>query len=334
MSVWRASFPAVAALGLLLACGKGSHATGGGSTPCGDYFAAMTLGPCPLGPTLPSDAWSRESARFQQVCQSWSTLPGSQITDAQLEACASAIQSAGCVPPGAIEPACLFVGALAPGAACNENLQCQSGLCFFSAAIGDAGPETTVTTCGQCVDLTPVGQPCSANTCVQGAACDLSASPPACVTPTSGPVGSPCNGVTTGCDATSYCDAAAAMCVPTLAQGQSCGADEQCTPPSTCRAQTCSPPGSTGDACLLDNDCAAGLGCSQSSTCGAVTWAASGDSCGDLVRCTVGFCPLLGPCPAVVADGQPCDATPASTCDELSTCVSGTCALADSNVCM
>ena len=327
----------VVAIGLGLgACGnKGSSqaAADGGSTPCEDYFDASFVGPCPTGPTLPPAELARERARFEQVCQYGLALPGSGLTDAQLEACATAIQSAGCVSSGTPAPApCNFFGAQPNGFPCNEDFQCQSELCFQSAPVGEAGAPPSETTCGKCSSVGALGDPCSGSTCIPGAVCDTAATSPTCVTPTSGQQGAICDGVAKLCDAGLYCDTS--VCTPALALGKPCSTSAQCAAPAICSAQACAAPGQAGDTCTIDADCAAGLGCSsQSSTCGSVTWASAGDACGDSVRCLVGPCPVLGVCPTVIADGQACT-DPTSTCDDFSSCVDGTCVLEDSVACM
>jgi hypothetical protein len=89
-----------------------------------------------------------------------------------------------------------------------------------------------------------------------------------------------------------------------------------------------------GATCEQDLTCAAGLGCGLASqTCGPITWASSGQACGDLVRCLVGDC-NDGICPSVIADGHACTVgDPSSTCDTFAQCQGGTCVLQDSQVC-
>ena len=143
------------------------------------------------------------------------------------------------------------------------------------------------------------------------------------------------------------------------------GAPGGCLAPLACvglpGASVCSS-GAAGALCLSDYDCNAGLGCvpagpcasngqtarfgcSQSGQCTSMTWAGPGQPCSDAVRCLVGTCfgsgfastgqdadggLIVGTCPMVVPDGQPCAV---GTCDTFSECFAGKCQLLDSVVC-
>jgi hypothetical protein len=67
------------------------------------------------------------------------------------------------------------------------------------------------------------------------------------------------------------------------------------------------------------------------------TWAESGGTCGDTVRCIVGTCPAgqgnTGICPTVIPDGQPCGTDNGETCDVEAECRNGSCALLSSVSC-
>lgn len=336
---WRRfrGLPFAAMALVLFACGTGGSGGPGGSdasasTPCGDYFDAILLGTCNTGPVLPDDELARDRGRFERVCQASLALPGSTLTQAQLETCAGAIHAAGCTGRPGLPQACLFDGTLAVGAACNEAFQCQSGLCFASAPVGDAGPGAT-TGCGKCEAVASAGQSCASMTCAAGTVCDPTRSPSVCATVKSGGAGAGCNGVTTVCDVGFFCDVTTMTCKPTFAAGQACTSTSECTAPATCRAKTCASPSQAGGGCYVDTDCASGLGCGVGEKCGAITWASAGQPCGDLARCLVGVCSSAGTCPAVVADGQPCPTDDAHTCDSLSLCVDGACALEDTVAC-
>src|ERR1019366_6252154 len=273
-------------LGVALACGT-SHGgpAGGASTPCGDYFDAVRANPCGTGPTLPDSETARMRSRFEQICAGYPSLPGSQITGDALEACAAAMQAAGCAGAGTTPQVCDVLGTQPAGAACNETFQCQSGACFQTATLGEAG--STPNLCGQCLAVTSVGQTCAEN-CAQGAACDDTMSPPTCVAVTQGAAGATCNGKTAVCAAGLYCDSTG-TCSAFSAAGQACTSTGECAPPSTCRGETCQAPGATGVACGGVSDCATGLGGSfPSMTCGSVAWAGAGQPCSDLTRCLVG----------------------------------------------
>ncbi|HEX8795747.1 MAG TPA: hypothetical protein VF765_32580 [Polyangiaceae bacterium] len=318
----------------LVACstssGGGSDASAG--TPCGDYFDAIVIGVCDTGPTLPDDELARDRARFEKVCLASLALPGSTVTQVQLEACAQAIHAAGCTGRPGVPGACLFAGTLAPGSACNEDFQCQSALCFAAAPVGDAGAGT-VGGCGKCEPVASVGQSCAMETCAQGTVCDPTKMPSTCATVTSGGVGAACNGATTVCDVGFFCDVSTMKCTAQHPPGHACTGSSECTAPATCRSKTCASPSQAGGGCYIDTDCVAGLGCSMSETCGAITWASAGQPCGDLARCLVGACSSTGKCPAVVADGQTCPTDDAHTCDSISLCINGVCTLEDTVAC-
>src|SRR5580698_3034859 len=106
---------------------------GPATSACEHYYAAQNLR-CG-GPVLPSSEAMRQEARSVQVCLNDVALPGSGMTRASVEACASALDSSPCELPGGLPVACKFNGALPGGAPCNEGLQCQSGYCQGTAAL-------------------------------------------------------------------------------------------------------------------------------------------------------------------------------------------------------
>lgn len=331
----RSGWLAIAGIAAALAaCGTSSGGGGDASagTPCGDYFDALLLGACNTGPMLPGDEMARDRGRFETVCKASLALPGSTVTEAQVEACAQAIHAAGCTGRPGVPQACLWAGTLSPSSACNEAFQCQSGLCFAAAPVGDAGAGAPGG-CGKCEAVATAGQPCTGTTCAQDTVCDPTKMPPTCATVTSVGVGAPCNGATTVCDPGTFCDVTTMKCVATYKEGQTCNASTECTAPATCRAKKCTSPSQAGGGCYVDTDCVAGLGCSMNETCGAVTWASAGEHCGDLARCLVGACTSAGTCPLVVPDGKACPTDESHTCDSLSLCVGGVCTLEDTIAC-
>jgi hypothetical protein len=331
-SRWLATAATAAALAACsTSSGGGSDASAG--TPCGNYFDALVIGTCNTGPMIPDDELARDRARFETVCQASLVLPGSTVTQAQIEACAIAIHDAGCTGRPGLPQACVFSGALSAGSACNEDFQCQGGLCFAAAPVNDGGAGAP-NGCGKCEAVASVGQSCAMATCARGAVCDPTKMPSTCATVTSGGAGASCNGATTVCDVGFFCDVATMKCAPTFPVGQACNGSSECTAPATCRAKKCTSPSEAGGGCYIDTDCVAGLGCSVNEQCGAVTWATAGQPCGDLARCVVGACSSAGTCPAVVADGQPCPTDDGHTCDSLSLCVNGKCTLEDTVACM
>src|SRR5580658_2338043 len=94
---------------------------------CDHYFAASQIVQSPRvrftalgeragcnGIVLPESETARIRARFEQVCLNEMALPGSGMTPATLEACASAIDSSPCE----VQPVeCTFFGTLPGGAA-------------------------------------------------------------------------------------------------------------------------------------------------------------------------------------------------------------------------
>src|SRR5690349_14923313 len=71
---------------------------GTSTTPCSHYFVAQ-YERCG-GPVLPANEAARIRARFETMCRNEMDLPGSGMTDASLEACASALDAASCQLPG------------------------------------------------------------------------------------------------------------------------------------------------------------------------------------------------------------------------------------------
>jgi hypothetical protein len=334
---------------------------------CDDYFAAQYDRGCG-GPQLPPTEAARLRTRFEQVCQNQYALPGSGITPAALEACASALEASPCELPDGPPAACAFQGSLPGGAACNEGFQCQSQVCQGTADFspgGQIGPNT----CGTCSP--PVAD---AGTPV-----------------TYGDIGATCDDPTTlSCKTGLYCAAQTAQCVQLAVAGAPCGEGPKppgnpggCVPPLSCvgnaGAATCSL-GATGAFCLDDLDCAPGLGCvpgpcappgvgarigcAASGTCGAVAWASAGQPCNPPeTLCLVGSCSdevSLGPppispegglypgtCGRVIADGQSADdGNVFATCDTFAEpfqanyqfmngvpSPAGTCTLLDSITC-
>jgi hypothetical protein len=152
--------------------GSGTVMSSGGSAACDHYFDAQYLR-CG-GPVLPAAEVSRIRSRFQQVCTNEFALPGSGVTEASLEACASAMAASACQLPAGPPIACDFRGTLSGGAACTDNVQCASGQCQGTQTFSPEGPTAPVT-CGTCVPAVAVGQVCGQGNfsagCPQGAGC-------------------------------------------------------------------------------------------------------------------------------------------------------------------
>lgn len=347
---------------LLAACGCLREPTlskapvdSGPAIPACDHFFAAEYLRCG-GPRLPADETARVQGRFEQVCANEIALAGSGVTAATLEACASALDVSPCEFPAGPPQACNFRGSLPGGAACTDGLQCESGQCqdhVLMTPEGPVGPRT----CGTCEAAAGVGEVCadanvsagcSMGTCLTG---DITASAPTytCTAIVEGDLGAPCDDLAAICKPGLYCAAQTGKCTGLAAMGAPCGDGTTppgnpggCVAPLACvgsGAPTCTS-GAAGASCYYDLDCSLGLGCSQSGQCGQITWVGPGQPCSDVVRCLVGTCddtggwprigPIMGTCPAVVPDGQPCTG---GTCDTFSECFAGTCQRLDGVVC-
>src|SRR5262245_30465112 len=79
---------------LFLAVACGGSVTQNSATPtaaCARYMRALFAGPC--GPHLPDSEMSRLQTTFESICPEELTLPGSDITAAKLDTCASRLES-------------------------------------------------------------------------------------------------------------------------------------------------------------------------------------------------------------------------------------------------
>ena len=333
-------------------------------------FGTTTHGGCG-GPQLPAAEQARLLSRFEHVCQNQMALPGSGMTPAGLEACASAVEASPCEFFD-LPTACAFYGSLPGGAVCNEGFQCESGQCEASSFTVPPGQIWPYRSCGTCLPAAGVGQACAGSGtpvgCAANATCsggDASAS--TCVPVTSGGVGATCdNGNKLLCNEGLFC--ADGQCMPLADAGAPCddepnppGNPGGCAPPLSCVGEagtsSCSV-GATGAFCTQHMDCAPGLDCvpgpcpggqvdCSSGTCGPVTWVGAGEPCdGFATRCLVRSC-LLGPgpggqmCPLVAGDGQSSDGG-ATTCDTFAEATPAnshtmnapnTCVLVDSVTC-
>jgi hypothetical protein len=314
--------------GFAWACGAGhgaspSSSNGPQADACGHYYDVVWGESCGSLP-LPAAELARQRSRFVQACVNQFSLPGSVATPADVSSCTDSLGSLGC-RSNSLPAACLPVGTLATGAACNESLQCASEFC--------SGAQTTG--CGTCSAIIPDGQSCAlgtSGTCRPQSQC--SSTTMTCGPTTIGDVGAPC-GSDFDCKVGLFCGG---TCKGLEAKGDSCTSLTDCAYPLICppATLTCQSPGPPGSACQFDTDCVYGLGCDSSSfTCKAIAWAGAGQACGGATRCFVGDCPAAGgTCPTVIADGQACAASdPASVCDAFSVCLNGMCVLPDSSVC-
>jgi hypothetical protein len=321
--------------------GSGGGPAGGGS--CDQVFDAIMS--CATVP-LPADEVARERPRFDAVCAAAMALPGQGATSSTLDACASALRNGGCVMLDADSGPCAFAsGTLAGGSACVSDGQCQSGTCTPSTSATDGGYGP----CGTCAAPSAIGQACQSHSCGPSAACMYSNGNSTCVSVTVSGSGHSCDGYAVQCSQGLVCNQATLTCSSPAAAGATCAKDGDCASPLVCppassagtSGSTCQSPGATGARCRNDFECAAGIACDPwAQTCGPRTWAAPGQACGSgVARCYVGVCPNEssgggGVCPAVVADGQPCDPTSGTTtCDAFAQCVGGRCVLGYDGLC-
>jgi hypothetical protein len=320
-----------AGLGLGVVVGCGSSSGSGSGSGCDAYFQAAFLSGCDEGPLPPQSEIARIQGIFETICANEEALPGSGFTDAVLGACASAITAVGCGVNVAELPACQVTGSLAPGAACSEATQCQSGSCDITFT-GD-----TLAACGTCAKAAGVGQPCPmmGTSCEEGATCDLTSG--VCKMITFGAAGASCEMPSQECGSGTFCvfSTETATCTAPGGMGAACVDSVFCQSPLGCIHGKCGPRSASGGPCNEDGDCASGLGCNvTTSSCGSVTWVSAGAACGNLTRCLVGECDSTGKCPTVIPDGQSCAPTnTTAVCDTLSNCTAGKCTLPGTSSC-
>ena len=317
---------------------------------CRHYYVAQYAMGCG-GPTLPMNETQRLEGRFVQVCLNQMALPGSGMNAAGVERCAEALSASACELNWGLPAECRFEGTLSGGAACNDDVQCQSGRCSGMAAVSPGGQEGPYA-CGTCAPVAAVGEVCGQGNfsagCAGNAACVIEPGMESAATPTyvctalvAGDVGAPCDDLTKTCQTGLYCATQTATCAVLGSAGAACGegpgrgAPGGCGKPLSCVGlpgmATCSQ-GAPGSFCLNDFDCPAGsgcipgpcstatvrVGCSASGTCGPVTWVSPGQACDAFAtRCLVGSCGQdhgIGPGLPPSPDGGP----PMATCPNIS----------------
>jgi hypothetical protein len=338
-------FAGVAFFGLCaaVACGGSGGAPpsgnpdGGAASPavlaaCDLYFDALYANNCG-GVPPPADELARVKVRFERVCAAAVSLPGAVETASYFETCANALNTLGCGQLNLTPGPCAFIaGSRGGGAPCLTDHQCQSGDC------------SAIDTCGTCAAVSAgggPGQPCSPG-CQPGTACSAAR---LCTTVTYGDAGARCDGIVTRCNAGLVCNLALGQCAALGGAGAKCAYSSDCgrglVCPGPVTPTTCQSPGPAAASCGEPSDCAPGLVCDYTThQCAAVTWASPGQPCTGSKQCLVGRCPIgsngvpAGPCPAVIADGQPCGGQDNSkTCDTFAQCFAGACHLGLAGLC-
>jgi hypothetical protein len=88
--------------------------------------------------------------------------PGANIQESQASACLKAAEAATCEDITSSLAACQFKGTLTDGAACANDAQCASGVCYV--------PDKAA--CGTCKAMAKAGGDCSATKCEPGLTCN------------------------------------------------------------------------------------------------------------------------------------------------------------------
>ena len=205
---------------------------------CRHYFNATEA----CAGRTPSDAeLARLANRFDEGCLARFDMTGAAYSAADLEACATALDSAGCGSLDGLPPACDLRGSLPGGAPCMLALQCQSGICSGGQTIEQTAdhPISIVATCGTCASAAAKDAVCSGGGCANGLTCVSE------------------NIVTIG----------ASECEPLSLGGAGAACDPyvpaRCQPGLYCTNETCTPLGKVGTPCQDPG----GYGCAPSLVC-------------------------------------------------------------------
>jgi hypothetical protein len=295
---WRGAGAAGVVGLLLLGCGSSATKTdgGGGGSGCAAYANKFCAEIQACAPGWLQIAGYGDLAGCQRSylasCNASLTAPGSAWTAALAEQCGDAYTGMSCstfLGEGGIPTACLVRdGTAADGAPCSTPWQCKSGRCSL----------TTIGSCGTCVPVAPLGQPCTPNeilgsSCANDLVCALT---PASVTTPVCAMGAPMGGAcadTAVCPVDGYCEASTHVCTKLPGVGQSCDASQiyYCDPKQTgalCDATTsmcltisapdggcgpdggggsCTPATSDGGTCAPADICNVASGCFDFGAC-------------------------------------------------------------------
>lgn len=326
-----------ASFAALLAPGCSSTTEDDQEAACRTYVEAMVNLTSRCDAPAPDDVRGHLLERGILACKVAFQETGSGVTSVTVKECADALPKIACGDPS--PAACQDIrGSLGDGAACRSSYQCAGGLCAFAPSVSSALP-----TCGTCAARLAVGATCEgqSNRCVYGSQCVNAR----CIAYSNADVGAPCvKEEAHGCKTGLYCDTAgdttssSGTCKAMPGEGAACGNGFTCEEGLTCSRGSCVKPGVEGGACGTGLPaCGDGLACNPlEEKCIKVAYGKAGARCGLATRCAVGRCSGddtdsgEGVCPAILGDGQACDAKDTSkTCDEFAECLNGTCQIPD-----
>ncbi len=279
--------------------------------------------------TLDQDAADHMRDRFRASCLKLHALPGSQVTAAQVHACARAATSTDCRDTRTPAECVNVAGMLREGAPCTVSAQCAGRACGFTSSDSK---------CGVCKTVQPVGATCliGGAECAEGSDCVAGV----CVADGSRSSNEECNQSSTCKPGLPGLFCKNGACTVLGTDGSICQRATDCVEADVCVGGTCAlaiPAG--GDCSGSLQGCARGLGC-DGKVCRSFLLAAPGESCGLPIHkaCAMGECDALskstvGRCPELIADGKPCGPKAHGTCDFLATCVRQVCVRTNDETC-
>lgn len=316
------------ALGLVIACSSGGSSKSEGSSTYAQAVCAYSQRCQPKDLAEEFGDVGTCQTDYAQILAVYLGLPGTTVTGAQLDACASALNGLSCEAGFGDVPACeSLTGSLPAGAACVAATQCASGDCETSdSSTGNTPPPTDDTVdCGKCRALADLGQPCAlATPCKQGLACDTTKNQ--CVALLA--KGAACQATNPMCADGTRC--INGTCTDPLAVGAACDPQQdQCQEALECDAQTkvCTDPESKDQLVDIGQPCGIMGGSDPSTTYNASCKA--GASCLGTTTQT---------CVALATEGQPCVAHGSEDqtkprCALLLSCIGGVCKKTDYTTC-
>lgn len=260
--------------------GGSSSSSGGPSIGLTSYYAAVCerLARCTpnLYKTSFSDAADCESfyAAVPSSLNPPTNLPGVvPPTNAEIDACASAIRASACVDLMRIPKACIVHGELPKDAACNIDAQCEGGFC-------NKGTDPSCGTCASPPLEKKLGEECDSGDWALSAPCgagmqctrsSASAAVSTCEPPKARDV--VCvGGIDNECEPGFVCGVSKTCVEPSYIEaGDKCASNDTPCPPftHTCvgMAAVCTRNGRLGDDCGAV-PCSAGLACGDDAKCG------------------------------------------------------------------